>query len=113
MFGKSGGKYCILDNPAPLVAIGETKWKWTATSIDTGAANHLVADLRKRGLATTDAILFVLNSADVELDSKPILEEVGCYLRSNSAVGLEIQGHTDDIGGAAPNLASPKNAPRR
>jgi len=65
----------------------------------------LIADLRDSGSATTHALLFAFNSADIEPDSKPVLEEIARDLRSNPAVRLEIQGLTDDIGGASPNLA--------
>jgi OOP family OmpA-OmpF porin len=34
-----------------------------------------------------------------------VLDSVAQYLKASPAVALEIQGHTDNIGGAASNLA--------
>jgi len=106
--GASGGTFWIADDPAfPMLVRGETKWKWMATAIrDTTQSNQqLVADLKSTGIATTHAILFDFNSAAIQPQSKAVIDSVAQYLKANPAVKLEIQGHTDSIGGADPNRA--------
>ena len=106
--GAAGGTFWILDNPAlPMIVKGETKWKWMATSIGDSATSGtlLVAALKKSGEATTHAILFAFNSAGLDQEAKPVLSSVAQYLKADPKVRLEIQGHTDSIGGAAANLA--------
>jgi outer membrane protein OmpA-like peptidoglycan-associated protein len=106
--GGAGGTFWIIDNPAlPMVVKGDFKWKWMATAIsDAGTSGaQIVSALEQNGKATTHAILFAFNSAQLDREAKPVLDSVAQYLKSNPAVRLEIQGHTDDIGGAPFNLA--------
>jgi len=104
--GKTKGTFWILDDPdLPMLIKGETKWKWMYTSISDGAAGaDVVASLKSSGEATTHAILFATNSADFGSDSKPVLDAIAQYLKASPTVALEIQGHTDNIGGAPSNL---------
>jgi len=102
-----GGTFWILDDPAfPMIIKGETKWKWMATSIsDSGSSGRqVVAALGQSGEATTHAVLFAFNSAEIDRESKPVLDSVAQFLKDNPAVRLEVQGHTDNIGGAPFNL---------
>jgi outer membrane protein OmpA-like peptidoglycan-associated protein len=105
--GKAKGTFWILDNPAwPLMVKGETKWKWMTTSItDSGAGAEVVDALKASGQATTHAILFGFDSAGLDPGAKPVLDDVARWLKGNPKVKLEIQGHTDNFGGPAPNLA--------
>ena|GEM_PF-5259118 len=61
---------------------------------------------RRRGppAQRTHAILFGFNSAEITEGSKPVLDAVAGFLRANPTARLEVQGHTDNIGGAAFNL---------
>jgi outer membrane protein OmpA-like peptidoglycan-associated protein len=106
--GKKKGTFWILDNAAfPMLVKGETKWKWMVTSISDSATSgdQVVASLKASGEATTHAILFAFNSATLDPGAKPVLDSVAQYLKASPAVALEIQGHTDSIGGAPSNLA--------
>ena len=106
--GTAGGTFWILDNPAlPMIVKGETKWKWMATAIsDSGTAGaQVISALKQTGKSTTHSILFAFNSADLDREATPVLDSVAQYLKANPTVHLEIQGHTDSIGGAAANLA--------
>jgi outer membrane protein OmpA-like peptidoglycan-associated protein len=102
------GTFWVLDNPGlSLIVKGETKWKWLVTALNdaSGAAGAVVAALKSSGQATTHAILFGFDSANVDVSAKPVLDSLAQYLKDNPSVGLEVQGHTDSIGGAASNLA--------
>jgi outer membrane protein OmpA-like peptidoglycan-associated protein len=110
--GQAGGTFWIVDDPAfPLMIKGEHrsgKWMVTAISDSAKSEQQLVVNLQQAGEATTHAILFVFNSAEIQPDSEPVIASVGQYLKSNTGVRLEIQGHTDNIGGAPFNLALSK-----
>ena len=102
------GTYWVLDNPGlSIVVKGEAKWKWMVTALNDagGEGSAVVAALKQSGEATTHAVLFGFDSANVDVGAKPVLDSVAQYLKANPAIRLEVQGHTDSIGGAAPNLA--------
>ena len=104
----TGATLWILDNPNwPLFVRGDAKWNFMVTSISDGAASdkQLVASLASSGVATTHAILFAFGSADIDQSSKATIDALAQYLKANPAVRLEIQGHTDNFGGAPANLA--------
>lgn len=106
--GKAGGMFWVLDNPAfPIFIRCETaQWKSMVTAInDAPSGSSVVQQLTDKGEATTHAILFATNSADIDPGAKPVLGAVAAYLQANPKVSLEVQGHTDSIGGAAFNLA--------
>ena len=106
--GKNGGMFWVLDDPAlPMMIRGEVKtFKFMTTAInDAPAGNSVVTDLKDKGEATTHAILFATNSADIDAVGKPVLDSIAAYLKADPKVALEIQGHTDNIGGAPFNLA--------
>jgi len=107
--GAAGGTFWILDNAGlPMVVKGETKsWRFMATSIrDSGSAGgQVVSALKQTGEATTHDILFALGSANLANETKPVLDSVVQYLKANPKVHIEIQGHTDNLGGADFNLA--------
>jgi outer membrane protein OmpA-like peptidoglycan-associated protein len=106
--GKAGGTFWVLDNAGlPMVIRAETKtWKAMMTAItDTPSGAAVVRSLEDMGVATTHAILFAFDSADIDPGARPVLDGVAQYLKNNPKVALEIQGHTDNIGGAASNLA--------
>lgn len=54
---------------------------------------------------TLDDILYETGSADLEQDSKIILDGFAQYLKDNPTIKVEIQGHTDDLGDDGANLA--------
>jgi outer membrane protein OmpA-like peptidoglycan-associated protein len=68
------------------------------------AANDLVDQLRQKGTATSHAVLFALNAADLSRESKGILDAVASFMKGDPSVKLTIEGHTDNIGGEKFNL---------
>ncbi len=54
-------------------------------------------------------IRFATNSAEIAGASRYILEQLIGFLKENPTVRIEIQGHTDDVGGAESNLALSRN----
>jgi outer membrane protein OmpA-like peptidoglycan-associated protein len=105
---KTGNGWTIwmLDNPDfPVLLKGEASWKWAAPAFNYPAdvEQNLARQLEQASQATTHAILFAFNSAELNPNSKPVLDTLAEFLKSQPALKLQIQGHTDNIGGAAFN----------
>ncbi len=54
-------------------------------------------------------IYYNSNSADLREDSKKVLQSFADYLKENPKMIIEIQGHTDNVGGTAANQALSAN----
>ncbi len=52
----------------------------------------------------THSILFEYNKAVISEDSNPFLAQFAEWLLKNPAISIEIDGHTDSVGGVASNL---------
>lgn len=63
-----------------------------------------VADAFNTGKFTTQAIKFDVNKATLKPESMGVINEVYNYLKSNTAIKVEIGGHTDSDGDDASNL---------
>ena len=59
--------------------------------------------LASEGRFTTRGILFDTGSDDIKPESAPVLKEIGDMLKQHSDLKIEIDGHTDNVGGAASN----------
>ena len=102
-----GGIFWILDDPAfPMMMQGAYGTRWTTTAInDPGLARQAVVEsLTRSGQATTHAVLFTFDSAELAGGWKPVLDGVIDYLRANPTARIEVQGHTDNFGSAQYNL---------
>jgi OmpA-OmpF porin, OOP family len=60
--------------------------------------------LNENGSVALHNILFDTGKATLKPDSAAALAPVGDLLKNDSSLTLEIQGHTDNVGGAAANL---------
>jgi outer membrane protein OmpA-like peptidoglycan-associated protein len=58
----------------------------------------------KIGTAFTRPILFDFNKSEIKPESTPILDEIADVMLSDPKVKLEIQGHTDNVGGVEYNI---------
>jgi outer membrane protein OmpA-like peptidoglycan-associated protein/Tol biopolymer transport system component len=82
---------------------------------DAPVENNLVkADLEMKKIETgktynINNINFATNSAELAFKSKAILEGFSDFLKTNPAIKVAIQGHTDDVGDDAANLLLSEN----
>lgn len=67
--------------------------------------NDLYKSLTTRGEVSTLGILFATNSDRLLPESTPVLEEIRRVLADHPELRVQIEGHTDDVGDDAFNLA--------
>ena len=68
-----------------------------------------IKDIEKGSTHTIEDILFETNSSTIDPSSKLVLEAFASWLNYNGDIKIEIQGHTDDVGGEDDNLALSKD----
>ncbi len=64
-----------------------------------------IKGIKKGSLHTINDILFESNSSEISEASKLVLQGFASWLRQNSEIKIQIQGHTDDVGKDSDNLA--------
>ncbi len=67
------------------------------------AQSQIGNELESTGRARLDGVNFDFNSATIRPESKPLLDQVADLLKAKSAWSITLEGHTDNIGGAAFN----------
>jgi outer membrane protein OmpA-like peptidoglycan-associated protein len=60
--------------------------------------------LANKGRWATQGILFATGKADLQPESRPVLKEIASTLKEHADLKVLIEGHTDNVGGAASNL---------
>ena len=61
--------------------------------------------LSARGRWVTQGILFATRKADLQPESRPVLKEIAAALKQHTDLKVLIEGHTDNVGTPAANLA--------
>lgn len=61
--------------------------------------------LAAKGRWSTQGILFAIGKADVQPESRPVLKEIAATLKQHADLKVLIEGHTDNVGTPASNLA--------
>jgi OmpA-OmpF porin, OOP family len=61
--------------------------------------------LAAKGRWSTQGILFVTGKADLQPESRPVLKEIAGTLKQHADLKILIEGHTDNVGTPASNLA--------
>jgi outer membrane protein OmpA-like peptidoglycan-associated protein len=61
--------------------------------------------LAAKGRWATQGILFATGKADLQPESRPVLKEIASTLTAHGDLKILIEGHTDNVGAAASNLA--------
>jgi OmpA-OmpF porin, OOP family len=68
------------------------------------SASDISKGLEASGRVALYGILFDTNKSDIKPESRPALDEIAKYLRSNANAKLDVVGHTDNIGSYDSNL---------
>ncbi|HWP71559.1 MAG TPA: OmpA family protein [Gemmatimonadaceae bacterium] len=61
--------------------------------------------LSAKGRWATQGIMFATGKADLQPESRPVLKEIAATLKQHADLKILIEGHTDNVGSAASNLA--------
>lgn len=72
------------------------------------SAAEISKSITANGKIAIYGILFDTGKADVKLESKPSLDQIAAYLKSEPAVKLHVVGHTDSVGGFDGNMGLSK-----
>ncbi len=70
---------------------------------DAGSANDLAKQLDRACHVPLYGIHFDFNKATLRPDSEPALQQIADLLKNNPSLSVEVQGHTDAVGGDASN----------
>jgi outer membrane protein OmpA-like peptidoglycan-associated protein len=76
----------------------------SAANAAAGTAKRIEEDLATEGRAIVYGIYFDFASDRIKEESEPVLAEIAQVLRQNATWNLNVEGHTDNIGGDAYNL---------
>lgn len=108
--GRSGDEpfeVFVLDNPAlPLVlrwSLGDSGKRMIRISYPTPNASHIEEKLAATGRAEVYGIYFDFAKATIRPESEAVLKEIAGVMVKNPSWTLNVEGHTDNIGGATAN----------
>lgn len=101
-------EFYFLDDPEnPLVLawkLGDTnKLQVVKVSFPTDQP-QIEQQLQQNGRAEVYGIYFDFGSANIRPESEPVLKQISDVLEKNPAWKLEVEGHTDNVGGDAFNM---------
>ncbi len=77
----------------------------TAIRLAESETDILYDALSAKGRWATQGILFATGKADLQPESRPVLKEISAALKQHADLKILIEGHTDNVGSAASNLA--------
>jgi OOP family OmpA-OmpF porin len=103
-FGIEGAAECKNFNGRTFVMVDTVESKAMAQTMDTPSAEDMVASITTSGRVALYGILFDSGKTDVKPESKATMDEIAKLLAANRSLKLLVVGHTDNVGGFAPNL---------
>lgn len=98
-FKANKGAYAALD----IVDVGEMKQNMVTVS-----ASEMSKSIASTGRVALYGILFDTGAASIKPESKPALDEIAKFLKSDPAIKLRVVGHTDNQGNLDGNIALSK-----
>jgi OOP family OmpA-OmpF porin len=103
-FGIEASAECKNFNGRTFVMVDTLESKAMAQTMDTPSATDMVASITTSGRIALYGILFDTGKTDVKAESKATMDEIAKLLSANRSLKLLVVGHTDNVGGFAPNL---------
>jgi len=98
------GAQCKAFNGRTFVMVDTVENKAMAQTMDTPSAEDMVAAITTSGRVALYGILFDSGRTEVKPESKATMDEIAKLLAANKSLKLLVVGHTDNVGGFAPNL---------
>jgi outer membrane protein OmpA-like peptidoglycan-associated protein len=95
---------CKAFNGRTFVMVDTLESKSMAQTMETPSADEMVASITTSGRVALYGILFDSGKTDVKAESKATMDEIAKLLAANKSLKLLVVGHTDNVGGFAPNL---------
>jgi OmpA-OmpF porin, OOP family len=103
-FSVEGGGECKLFHGRTFVMVDTLDTQAMAQTMETPSADEMVAAISTSGRVALYGILFDSGKTDVKAESKATMDEIAKLLAANKSLKLLVVGHTDNVGGFAPNL---------
>jgi outer membrane protein OmpA-like peptidoglycan-associated protein len=103
-FSIEGTGECKNFNGRTFVMVDTLESKAMAQTMDTPSASDMVASITTSGRIALYGILFDTGKTEVKSESKATMDEIAKLLTANRSLKLLVVGHTDNVGGFAPNL---------
>jgi OOP family OmpA-OmpF porin len=103
-FTAEGDGECKNFNGRSFVMVDVVETQAMAQTMDDPRADEMVASLTSSGRVALYGILFDSGKTEVKPDSKATMDEIGKLLVANKSLRLLVVGHTDNVGGFAPNV---------
>jgi OOP family OmpA-OmpF porin len=91
-------------NGRTFVMVDTLESKAMAQTMEVPSADEMVASITTSGRVALYGILFDSGKAEVKAESKATMDEIAKLLATNKSLKLLVVGHTDNVGGFAPNL---------
>jgi OOP family OmpA-OmpF porin len=84
-------------------SLGDTNKRMIRISYPKPNASHVEEKLNTTGRAEVYGIYFDFAKATIRPESEPVLKDIADVMAKNPSWKLSVEGHTDNIGGAAAN----------
>jgi OmpA-OmpF porin, OOP family len=78
---------------------------FTSVRVAESETDVLYDALAAKGRWVTQGILFATGKSEIQPESRPVLKEIASTLKQHADLKILIEGHTDNVGSAASNLA--------
>jgi OmpA-OmpF porin, OOP family len=103
-YAGKGGSYCKTFTDRTVVVVDLVERKAMEQKMVTLKAEEMQQAITASGRVALYGIYFDSGKAEVKPESKDTLEQIARLLSSDRTLKLLVVGHTDDVGGFAPNL---------
>jgi outer membrane protein OmpA-like peptidoglycan-associated protein len=77
----------------------------TSVRVAESETDVLYDALAAKGRWATQGILFATGKAELQPESRPVLKEIASTMKEHGDLKILIEGHTDNVGSSASNLA--------
>src|SRR5579862_514036 len=77
---------------------------YTNVKVAQGGSQNMIGNILTNGKFITHGITFDIDKSTIKPESMGVLNEVANFLKSNSSINMEVDGHTDNTGASAHNM---------